>query len=136
MALRSRWHDQYTKLPNQSKFHESVREVFQTGWFRSFKCYQEVPVVDVCDDYHSTRHRFDWVLPDLGCVVELHGVQHYKVVNRGTTPVQAAKDFAAGQARDDGKRTAALEAGWRYVEVPYGFVCNEQNLKKLILETE
>ena len=117
---RSSWTTQFQQLPNQSKFHEEMRRVLQEGGWKRFYAYQEVPVVEVCSSYHSKLHRYDWYIPDLYTVIELHGVQHYKFSNRGNISYNKALDaFKAGQRRDSLKKTAALEEGLTYVEIPY-----------------
>ena len=120
MPIRSRWTDQFKALGNQSKFHEKVREILRTDRLLSqFKCYQEVPVKDLCEGYPS-NHFFDWFIEELDTVIELHGQQHYKVVNRGNVSYeQAQKDFQGIQARDKQKKAAALAADFKYVEVSY-----------------
>ena len=120
MPIRSRWTNQFRALGNQSKFHEKVRSILQADTLlRGFKCYQEVPVKDLCQDY-PYNHFFDWYIEELGVVVELHGAQHYKVVNRGNVSYeQAQKDFQGIQQRDKQKKTAALAAGLQYVEISY-----------------
>lgn len=120
MPIRSRWTNQYKALGNQSKFHEKVRALLQTDEIlRSFSCYQEVPVKDLCQDYPDT-HWFDWYIEELGTVVELHGQQHYKVVNRGNVSYeQAQRDFEGIQSRDVQKKKAAIAAGLKYVEISY-----------------
>lgn len=120
MPIRSRWTDQFKALGNQSKFHEKVRAILRAdALLRGFKCYQEVPVKDLCEDYPD-NHFFDWYIEELGVVVELHGAQHYKVVNRGNVSYeQAQKDFQGIQQRDKQKKAAALAAGLQYVEISY-----------------
>lgn len=120
MAIKSRWSNQYKQLGNQSKFHEKVRHILcQDPILRGFKGYQEVPVRDLCPDYPNT-HFFDWYIDELNTVVELHGAQHYKVVNFGNVSYEKAhKDFADIQKRDSQKKAAALAAGYKYVEISY-----------------
>ena len=118
--IRSRWSSQFEELSNQSKFHEKVRHILCTDQFLSgLQCYQEVPVKDLCEGYSST-HWFDWYIDELDTVIELHGQQHYKVVNRGNVSYeQAQSDFANGQKRDSAKKAAAIRNGYKYVEISY-----------------
>lgn len=120
MPIRSRWTNQFKALGNQSKFHEKVRAILQGDQLlRGFNCYQEVPVKDLCEGYPD-NHYYDWYIEELGTVVELHGQQHYRVVNRGNVSyAQAQKDFKGIQSRDKQKKTAALAAGLKYVEISY-----------------
>lgn len=118
---KNRWTDQFTELPNQSNFHELVRTIFrQDLWFKNFKCYQEVPVVDLIPEYSSNQHRFDWYIEELNIVLELHGEQHYKATNFGSMSYEEkARAFADGQRRDQLKREAAEDGGFRYVSISY-----------------
>jgi len=120
MPIRSRWTDQRSQLGNQSKFHEKVRAILlQDQFLKGLRCYQEVPVKDLCEDYPD-NHFFDWFIDELNTVVELHGAQHYKVVNRGNVSYEKAqKDFADIQRRDSQKKQAALAAGYMYVEISF-----------------
>lgn len=135
MPIRSRWTDQFSELPNQSKFHEKVRQILCNDWWRNYRAYQEVPVAEVCD-YYDNRHRFDWYIPDLNLVIELHGQQHYHLTNRGNVgAAQAERDFKEGRARDHMKKLAAEEAGYKYVEISYKEYTklDSQRLKELAL---
>lgn len=120
MPIRSRWKDQFEIIEGNSKFHNKVREFFVTDdILRSFRAFQEVPVKDLVEDYPYT-HFFDWYVEELNLVVELHGAQHYKVVNFGNVSYeQAQEDFKSIKRRDKRKREAALEAGYFYLEISY-----------------
>jgi hypothetical protein len=120
MPIRSRWTNQYKQLPSQSNFHEKVRSILcSDGFLKSLACYQEVPVKDLCPDY-TDNHYFDWYIEELNTVVELHGAQHYKVVNYGNIGYEdAQRQFQRIQSRDQQKKTAAIEAGYKYVEISY-----------------
>lgn len=53
-------------------------------------------------------------------VIELHGQQHYQVVNYGNVSYeQAQSDFKKIQTRDKRKKLAAEENGYTYVEISY-----------------
>jgi len=137
MAIKSRWTNQFKTLTNQSKFHEKVRAILQADTLlRGFSCYQEIPVKDLCENYPD-NHYFDWYIEELGTVVELHGAQHYKVVNRGNVSYeQAQQDFRGIQSRDKKKKAAALAAGLKYVEVSYKEYAkiNATRFKELLFE--
>lgn len=56
----------------------------------------------------------------MGIVVELHGRQHYKPVNFGHKAMdEVVVDFRNMQYRDNMKMQAALDAGLRYIAIPY-----------------
>lgn len=134
---RVHWRNQYTELEHASKFHNRVREIFATDpFFRGLKCYQEIAVSDLVEDYPHRSHRFDWYIDELHTVVELHGAQHYSVVNYGNIGYdEAVKNFRAGQERDASKEHAAKSAGLEYRVVHYRYYpkLDSKILRKLIL---
>ena len=137
MPIRSRWTNQFTELPSQSNFHNKVRELLCSDRIlKGFSAYQEVPVADLCPDYPG-RHYFDWYIEELNLVVELHGQQHYKVVNRGNIAYALAqRDFQEIKGRDAQKKAAALAAGYRYLEISYKEYpkLDAERLKSLLFE--
>lgn len=99
------------------------------------KCYQEVNVADLVPDYPYRSHHYDWFVEELQTVVELHGAQHYKVTNYGNMGYdEAQRAFRNMQDRDNDKKTAALAAGYDYVEISYKEYkkLNAAHLKTLI----
>jgi hypothetical protein len=120
MPIRSRWSNQFKELSNQSKFHEKVRHILTTdSLLKAFSCYQEVPVKDLCPEY-SDNHYFDWYIQELNMIVELHGAQHYSVVNYGNIGYEdAIREFNNIQKRDSQKKEAAKQKGMTYVEISY-----------------
>ena len=137
--MRSRWRNQFQEIENASKLHERVREILcQDPYFKRSRCFQEVPVSDICEDYPDGLHRYDWFLEDLGIVLELHGSQHYKLTNRGGVAYnQAARAFKKSQARDAAKEDAAIDAGFTYIAIPYTEYkkLTPSRLKEIILDT-
>ena len=120
--MKCRWATQFEIIEGASAFHKRVGHILATDpLFRNTKCFQEVPVPDLLPDYPD-RHRIDWWLEDYGIAVELHGAQHYKVVNFGNVSVRKAEsDFNAILYRDNLKKTALLEAGFQYREIHYRY---------------
>lgn len=135
---KNRWVDQYKQLPNQSNFHETVRDLFRKDtWFRNLRCYQEVPVIDLIPGYSSNQHRFDWYIEELNIVLELHGEQHYKATNFGSMSYEEkTRAFAEGQMRDQLKKEAAVDAGFKYVAISYKEIAKLTGpyLKSLLLQ--
>jgi len=137
LALKNRWKTQFQTVPSRSKFHESVQEIFCTDrFFKGFRCYQEVSVADIVEDFGDRRMKYDWYIEDLGVVLELHGAQHYKCVTFGKVSYETAQQqFANIKHRDALKKQAAISAGYTYVEVPYKLAkkLTPELLKTLIL---
>lgn len=117
---KSKWVNQYTKN-HSSKFHEQLRQIFITDpFFINLSCYQEVQVSSLVPGYSNNQHCVDWYIEEFRLVVELHGTQHYKRSNFGNTSYEeSVKAFNNIKYRDNLKKTALLEAGYEYLEIPY-----------------
>lgn len=133
------WADQWKLLPSQSDFHNALRDIFCTDtYFSGIKCFQEVPVIDLCTDYFSKQHRFDWYIEAHNAVIELHGEQHYKPTSFTSGSYdQKLRDYKDMQRRDSAKKEAALESGFKYIAIPYSFrkEMNGLFIKTLLLGT-
>jgi hypothetical protein len=107
-------------LPNQSLFHEKVREVLLASPIASLGIYQEVDVRYVDPEYPYHNHRYDFIIEGLGVIIECHGDQHYKFTNRGNVQYdEAERQYLLGQKRDALKKRAALDKGFCFLEIPY-----------------
>lgn len=130
--------DKYKTISTSSKFHEKLRSIFiEDAFFKNLKCYQEVPVSFLIENYHTNRHHFDWYIEELRTVIELHGKQHYKRSNFGNKAyLESVMDFNNIKDRDNTKKTAAIQAGYEYVEIPYNLEnkMTAEFLKKLIFK--
>ena len=115
------WKTQFNLISSASNFHNKVREIFATDdIFSHFKCYQEVPVNKLIEGYPDPYQKYDWYIDELNAVVELHGGQHYNVVNFGNIGYdQAQRNFIDIKKRDKQKKYAALDAGLTYIEIDY-----------------
>lgn len=120
--MRSRWKSKQDLIESASKFHNLVRDILLNDpYWASIKAYQEVPVADLVPSYEYTNHHIDWYIDPFMTVIELHGMQHYRMVNFGNISYNdAQEEFRAIQQRDSLKKEALLDAGYRYLEVPYG----------------
>ena len=117
---RGKWKSQFQEQDGASCFHKHIQDVLKQRPFSLSNAYQEVAVADLVPGYRSTGHRFDWYLPNLNAVLELHGAQHYKATSFGKQSyVDKELNFVQMQARDSAKKYAALEQGLLYVEIPY-----------------
>ena len=137
---RSKWITKYQQIETSSKFHEDIRTILiQDDYWGRFSCYQEVPVSSIVETYPNNRHCVDWFIDELGCILELHGQQHYNLVNFGNTSYgKAKKDFNNIKYRDNMKKTALEDAGYLYIEIPYKLAnkLDAKLLKKLIFEKD
>lgn len=117
---KTRWKNQFQAI-NSSKFHSDVGDIFKThDFFKNLSCYQEVPVADLVPCYSSRQHRIDWYIDEFRLIIELHGKQHYELVNFSNKSfIEAFKDFNNIKFRDNMKKTALLEAGYEYVEISF-----------------
>lgn len=134
------WADQYKTLPNQSDFHEIVRYLFcQEAPFKGLRCYQEVAVQDLIPEYDNSLHRYDWYIEELKLIVELHGEQHYRPANFGNVGYDTLmRSFEKTKLYDSLKKNAAVEAGFRYVAIPYSLKSKLDGdlLRQLLLSKE
>lgn len=125
----------YSYRQNASKLHKAVGKVLRnSSILGDFEVYQEYPVDRINTNYPNSRHHFDWVVPGLNLVIEVHGAQHFKVVRFGGTQEDAEEAFLNGQTRDLAKKRAAIEAGYTYIMIPYYDIKNvsEEYIYKLI----
>jgi len=137
--VRTRWHTQFEVLDGSSAFHKAVGRILaEDPLFRNTRCYQEVPLPDLIEGYPHP-HRLDWYLSDFGVALELHGAQHYEVVNFGGVSVRTAREhFRESQYRDNLKRTALEQAGFAYREVHYRLAkrLTSELLKQIVFSEE
>lgn len=105
-----------------SKLHRKIGDLLRSHpAFKHHKLYQEYPVNKINSDADSRWH-FDWVIPNLKIVIEVHGQQHYKVCTFGMKVEDAIDSFHNIQRRDQLKKDAALAAGFTYIVIPYNKV--------------
>ena len=108
---------QWTQIPNQSDFHEEVRLIFITDpYFSHVTCYQEVYVKTLIEDYEDYNHRYDWHIPSLNMIIELHGQQHY-VPTRFGNGSNAIDSFRKTKISDNQKKISAIDAGFIYITI-------------------
>ena len=137
----SRFKSEYRK--SSSSLHKIVGNILaESKFFKLHKIYQEYPVVLINPDFWNSKCKYDWVILDMGIVIEIMGEQHYK-------PVRWSRDISAGEAemnlqdtkrKDQQKKDAALEVGFSYVELDFNTVrskdFNEQKLIELITKNK
>lgn len=119
---RSKWKNQYQLIDGSSNFHNKVREIFSSDpFFKQLKCFQEVLLSSLVDNYPNNYDAVDWYIDEFSCVIELHGVQHYKLQSFGSkdSVFNQKKNFNNIRFRDNRKKTALLSAGYSYIEISY-----------------
>ena len=136
---RTKWKNQYEIIEGNSKFHESVRNIFVSDtFFSKLQCFQEVPIKELVPNYHK-NHYLDWFIDELGVILELHGEQHYRIVNFGNHSYGEAKEnFHNIRYRDNLKKTALIQAGYQYREISYKdkIKINAEYLKRILIYGE
>lgn len=105
----------------RSKLHLAALSAIQgSDIFRGQRVQEEVNVRDLFKDYTANNQHYDIVLPDLKCIIELHGKQHYVPTDfTGKDAGKALLEFQLQVERDQDKREVAILAGWTYIEIPY-----------------
>lgn len=98
---------------------------------------QEVSVRDIWPAYVNGRDKFDYYLPQINLVVELHGEQHYKPVNFGGVSDNAAtQNYIRRVKVDERKAIAAKKAGLTYISFRYDDDITKELLFSKIKEAE
>lgn len=133
---KSKWRNQFSYYESASDFHNNLREIFCTdAYFKQIQCFQEVPVNNLVENYDSPLEAVDWYIESLNVIIELHGEQHYKMTSFGNTSFAQKKiNFNNIKYRDNKKRTALIDAGFIFIEIPYKdkSKMNSEYIKNLI----
>jgi len=61
----------------------------------------------------------DFWIPEKNCVIEVHGIQHFKPSGFGRSKVDTQKAFGAQVERDDRLRRACQANGISYIEIKH-----------------
>lgn len=106
---------------NASKLHRLVGDILRTSKFFSFyNICQEFPVNQLCPGFDSGHEKFDWVIPEIGVIIECMGEQHDKPVCFGGIPQdEAEQKFKEQVVRDLLKKQVAERGNWTYITVWY-----------------
>lgn len=137
MTNRSQWKNQFFLYENASKAHNFVRDLFISDpFFKQLNCFQEVSVADLVPSYPNRFDAIDWYIDELNLVIELHGVQHYKMQSFGSKDsyFNQVKAFNNIKFRDNRKKTMLVNANYLFLEIPYNQKLTLQVLKNKILE--
>jgi hypothetical protein len=105
---------------NASSYHRKMGELLEQMNFGGLGIYQEHIVKDICPDHSSPLDRFDFYIPSLNLVIEVHGEQHYKAATFGGISQRKADfNFAKGSLRDTDKTLSAKQTGLVYIAFSY-----------------
>lgn len=103
-----------------SKYHKAMGALLEELNLTGLGIYQEQNVKDICPDHPNPLDRFDFYIPALSLVVEVHGEQHYKAVRfGGISEEKASFNFAKGSLRDVEKALSAKRSGLIYIAFSY-----------------
>ena len=122
LTARTSWKNQFYHYESASKFHNSLRQIFITDmFFKQLQCFQEVLVKDLVPAYTSPYDAVDWYIDEYNIIIELHGIQHYKIQSFGSKDSywNQKKNFHNIKYRDNRKKTALLDAGYSFLELSY-----------------
>ncbi len=136
---KATWKNQFFLYESASDFHNKLKEIFCTdSYFKQVQCFQEVPICNLIDGYDSIHEAADWYIESYNLIIELHGNQHYKATSFGNMSYnEKIVSFNNIRYRDNKKKTALLNAGYNYLEIPYKLKdkLNADFLKNLIYES-
>ena len=105
---------------NASKYHKAMGVLLEELNFAGLGIYQEYIVKDICPTHPNPLDRFDFYIPALNLVIEVHGEQHYKAVSfGGISKEKASFNFAKGSIRDTEKALSAKLNGFVYISFSY-----------------
>ena len=84
----------------------------------------------------NTNHPlpFDNEIPELKLIIEVHGIQHYRMTDyfhNKDGQISMEEAFEYQKWKDNFKKNYALEQGYNYLEIPYWKV-KDDSYKKLI----
>ncbi len=119
---RSTWKNQFHHYESASKFHNSLRSIFISDqFFKQLQCFQEVPVSDLVSTYPNNRDMVDWYIDEYAIIIELHGIQHYKMQSFGSSDSfwNQKKNYHNIKYRDNRKKTALISSGFSFIEISY-----------------
>lgn len=105
---------------SESRNHLKFRQMVNESDWSSFLLKEEVPVSEICSNYPNNQDRFDFYIPEVCCIIEIHGEQHYRPVAFGGMDYRAANDRYIKQLKKDSmKREAAIQENLIYVIFKY-----------------
>lgn len=105
---------------NASKYHKAMGVLLEQLNLVGLGIYQEQIVKDICPSHSNSLDRFDFYIPSLNLVIEVHGEQHYKAVKfGGISDEKALFNFAKGSLRDVEKANSARSSGLVYIVFSY-----------------
>jgi hypothetical protein len=105
---------------NASKYHRAMGLLLEDLNFGGLGIYQEYIVKDICPNHPNPLDRFDFYIPSLNLVIEVHGEQHYRPATfGGISKEKASINFAKGSIRDTEKALSAKQSGLIYINFSY-----------------
>jgi hypothetical protein len=103
-----------------SQYHKAMGTLLEELNLTGLGIYQEQNVKEICPDHPNPLDRFDFYIPALSLVVEVHGEQHYKAVRfGGISEEKASFNFAKSSLRDVEKALSAKRSGLIYIAFSY-----------------
>jgi hypothetical protein len=105
---------------NASKYHRAMGDLLEQLKLTGLGVYQEQNVKEICPSHPNPLDRFDFYIPALSLVIEVHGEQHYNAATFGGISKQKASfNFAKGSIRDVEKANTAKVSGLTYISFSY-----------------
>lgn len=113
---------------NASSYHKKMIALLEKMNYDGFTIIQEANVKEICPTHLNPLDRFDFYLPDLSLVIEVHGEQHYNPVSFGGININNARqNFGRSTSRDVAKAFSAFNHGFIYIAFAYNEPFTEDN---------
>lgn len=98
---------------NGSAFERKVDEILTNN---NITFEREVTFDELKYEETNQHPRYDFLLPQYNCIIELHGEQHYK---EGRGFFKQKLSLEDTKARDAIKQSWAIQNGYKYIVIPY-----------------
>lgn len=101
---------------NASKLHRAFGAFLEVNGYAGYTIIQEANVKKLCPTHSNHQDRFDYYIPELSLVVELHGEQHFKPVRFGNiSENKATNNYVSRVSKDSEKYLSSLRHRYIYI---------------------
>lgn len=119
---------------NASKLHKTFGIFLLQEGLGGLSIKQEVNVKSLIPTYDNPQDRYDYYLPDMNLIVEIHGEQHYKPVYFGGDRGATNNNYIRRVIVDNKKAMAAIKAGYLFIVFKYDELNSIENIRQLFYD--